>query len=122
MWVYFSKISRMDENYKEVLIDRFSFSEAKYTDLSPMSFRIGEEFYDDLYLLESHYYYRAEIESTSEITRDSLKNFVPDFRFENSGITVSVSFKEEGKCYAYLYNKTNNPVFLKSDMFLGVIE
>lgn len=122
MKVYFSKISRMDENYREGLIDRLSFSEAKYVNLSPMGFRIGQEFYDDLYLLESHYYYRVEMEPSSEIAKDSLRNFVPDFRFENWGIAVSVSFKDsENKPYAYLYNKTENPVFLKSDMFLGVI-
>ena len=118
MKVYFSKIFQLSDEYQENLIDGNNFGTANYLSVPKVKESVNGLVYDDIYVLDPLTYF--EIKLRSDTQSHLLNKFCINTRLLEAGLIFSGI--SEDNCAIYVYNCTNNHIYLKSDATIGEIK
>lgn len=118
MKVYFSKIFQLSDGYQEHLIDGNNFRTAEYLPVPKVKESINGLVHNDIYVLDPLSYF--EIKLRSDTPSHLLSKFCINTRLLEAGLVFSGI--SEDMCTIYVYNCTNNHIYLKSDATIGEIK
>lgn len=104
----------LDSDFQEPLLQTGAQTHVKYTKLNFSERVINQTRFEDIYVLESGRYYFITFKN--EIKGD--KYLIEDKLFA-SGLIVQMDIKNNKM---YLYNASDNLIYLKNECKLGVIE
>lgn len=116
MKVFFNGVFKIDEEYQEILIDKDNFGSIKYIQVFPQRQSINSLVYDDVYVLEPLGYYRITLED--DRLPNNIEKFTPSDRLLRAGLIVSQIVDKS----VYIYNTTQNHIFLRSNAILGEVQ
>ncbi len=117
MKVVLENIFKIDDSYQEILIDENNFTRTKLLQVFPRKESIGGLVYDDIYTIEPHSYYEVLLK---ENTPSEFKYFEPHFQLLRTGLIISnVNRKTRS---VFIYNPTDNHIFIRPNAIIGEIE
>lgn len=116
MKIYFDKIFKLNQEYTEILIDENNFHQAKYEEIRPQTTNISGITYDDVFILETKTYYMIEIKN--KLPND-LHTFNPAKALSFNGLLFS-NLYEKDNCI-YLYNPTENSIYIRQNAIIGEV-
>ena len=116
MKIFLKEIYQLDTEYQEILIDEDSFKNVQYVPVSTQKQYINGLLYEDIYVLEPLTYYKIKIK---EHISYHGSVFIPNYRLLESGMIVSFCKQE---LTVFVYNTTQNHIFLKKDVMIGEVE
>lgn len=117
MKVYLENIFKIDDNYQEILIDENNFGDIKLLQVFPTKESINGVVYDDICVIEPHSHYEILLKKNTPF---DFKYFNPHFRLLRSGLIVSDISRETKS--VYIYNPTDNHIFIRPNAIIGEVE
>lgn len=117
MKVFFKKIYQLDPGYQEILIDENNFLHSNYTDVSPSKQIINGLTYEDVFVLEPLNYYKVILSGN---TPYEFNKFIPSKRLLEVGLVLSSICTDPASIF--IYNATQNHIFIRSKAIIGEIE
>lgn len=115
MKIFFNKVFELNGEYQECFIDNNSFDFSDYNEVLPISQNINGLLYDDIYNIEPKSYYCLSLRGD---TPHSFKNFCPSWVLVRAGVIVSNIIDNN----IFIYNTTENNVYLRAGTMIGEIE
>ena len=117
MKVFLEKIFKIDDDYQEILIDENNFSSVQLLQVFPRRESFKGLVYDDIYTIEPHSYYEILLK---ENTPSDFMNFNLHFKLLEAGLIFSGISKKTRS--VYIYNPTDNHIFIRPNAIIGEIE
>ena len=118
MKVYLNNVFCLNDEYQENLIDANNFSTAAYLIVPKTKEVVNGIVHENIYTLDPLSYFEIKLRKDTPSRLLSQLNINP--RLLECGLIFS-GINEEN-CSIYLYNCTNNHVYLKSDAIIGEIK
>ena len=118
MKVHFKKVFQLSDEYQENLIDANNFSTAKYLIVPCVKESIDGILHDDIYTLSPLSVFQIELRE--DTPKNMMSKFCINPRLLEAGLLLAgVSIESRS---IYIYNCTNNNIYLKSDAIIGEVE
>lgn len=117
MKVFFEKIFQLDPGYQDILIDENEFEKASYLSVPKTRQNIDGILHDDIFTIEPLSFYQVKLRKD---TPKDFTSFYPSIRLLEAGLIVSNINKD--KNHLFIYNSSQNHIFLKSTAMIGEIE
>lgn len=105
-------IFKLSSGYQENIIEDNTFISPVYVRINATAQNVNGTIFDDVYIIEPLTYYKIQLKDSSI---KENKEFSPSSKLLELGLMVS-SIKGSN---IYIYNCTNNFVYLKSDSTIG---
>lgn len=117
MKVLFNKIYKLDQEYQECLIDENNFTYATYLDVKPETLNVRGITRENIFNIEPLNYYKIELKNN--IPHD-FSCFEPNVKLLEAGLIVSGIDKKT--MTVFIYNCTNNHIYINENAVIGEIE
>lgn len=115
MKVFFNKVFELNSEYQECFVDNNAFDFSDYIEILPISQNIRGILYDDVYNIEPKSYYCLSLRSD---TPHNFKKFCPSWVLMRAGVMISDIVNN----HIFIYNTTENNVYLREGALIGEIE
>lgn len=113
MKVFFDSIHKLKNEFQECFIDENNWDKAVYSKISMEKLNVCGVTYNDIYSIEPLSYYKIKLKNIPS----NFIRFEPNIRLLEAGLIVSDIHKKTKNIF--IYNCTNNTVFLNSKACMG---
>ena len=126
------RVYKLSSDYQEMFINNASQTITKYDEVALSQRTIHKDYYDDIYILEPSQYYKIDFDYKN--VRDKVLELYQHMNGEISDLRtpfINFNYKIKDKLmdcgliisnineYVYLYNASDNMVFLQKDAIIG---